>query len=150
MARLLLVEDDEAIAEPLGRALGREGHEVEVVADGLDAAERGAHGDHDLVILDLGLPRMDGMEVCRRIRTARPDVAIIMLTARSEELDAVIGLDAGADDYQAKPFRLSELLARVRAALRRSGPRARAAGDVRVDAAARRAWVGERELELTP
>jgi DNA-binding response OmpR family regulator len=88
--------------------------------------------------------------VCRRIRRARAEVPIIMLTARSDEIDAVIGLDAGADDYQAKPFRLSELLARVRAVLRRASPRLEAAGGVRVDAAARRAWVGERELELTP
>ena len=150
MARLLLVEDDGAIAEPLERALRREGHEVELVSDGLDAADRGARGTHDLVVLDLGLPRLDGVEVCRRIRSARPDVLILMLTARSEELDAVIGLDAGADDYQAKPFRLSELLARVRALLRRGAPRLEAAGGVRVDPAARRAWVEERELELTP
>jgi DNA-binding response OmpR family regulator len=150
MARLLVVEDDEAIAEPLERALRREGHEVELVPDGLDAADRGAAGTHDLVILDLGLPRLDGVEVCRRIRAARPDVPIIMLTARTEELDAVVGLDAGADDYQAKPFRLAELLARVRALLRRTAPPVEAAGGVRVDTAARRAWRGLEELRLTP
>lgn len=156
MARILLVEDDSAIAEPLARAIGREGHDVEVVGDGLDGARIGADGEHDLIVLDLGLPGLDGLEVCRRVRAARPEVPMLMLTARAEELDAVIGLDVGADDYQAKPFRLAELLARIRALLRR-GPSAaqdesavRPAGDVRVDVAARRAWRAGRELALTP
>ncbi|HET6691274.1 MAG TPA: response regulator transcription factor, partial [Miltoncostaeaceae bacterium] len=90
-----------------------------------------------------------GIEVCRRIRTARPDVPIMILTARSDEIDAIVGLDAGADDYQAKPFRLAELMARVRALTRRASP-ARPAGGVRVDEAARRAWAGDRELSLAP
>ncbi len=150
MAAILLVEDDEAISQPLARALEREGHHVETVADGMIAAATGATGSHDLVILDLTLPSLDGLDVCRRIRRVRPTVPILMLTARSEEIDAVLGLDAGADDYQAKPFRLAELTARVRALVRRSQPDViEAAGGVRVDRAARRAWVGEREMTLT-
>src|SRR4051794_16863154 len=148
---LLLVEDDVAIAEPLKRALEREGHEVEWVTDGPAAAQRGSAGEHDLVILDLGLPGLDGLEVCRRIRQSAPDLPVMMLTARGEELDAVVGLDAGADDYVAKPFRAGELLARVRARLRRAaGPEVLVAGEVRVDPASRRASVDGRELDLTP
>ncbi|HTI33234.1 MAG TPA: response regulator transcription factor [Miltoncostaea sp.] len=149
MASVLLVEDDMAIAEPLARALVREGHDVEHHGDGVGAAAAGMHGTHDLVILDLGLPDIDGVEVCRRIRGARPEVPIMMLTARGDEIDAIVGLDAGADDYQSKPFRLAELMARVRALTRRA-PAARPAGGVRVDEAGRRAWAGERELALAP
>ncbi|MDX6647438.1 MAG: hypothetical protein QOK40_3165 [Miltoncostaeaceae bacterium] len=149
MPLVLVVEDDRAIAEPLARALRREGHEVEVVGDGELAVARGLEGRHDLVILDLGLPGIDGVEVCQRLRAAGKTTPILMLTARAEEIDAVVGLDAGADDYQAKPFRLAELLARVRALLRRRAPVLAACG-VRVDPAARRAWLGERELSLTP
>jgi DNA-binding response OmpR family regulator len=107
-------------------------------------------------VLDLGLPGIDGIEVCRRARAAHPRLAVLMLTARSSELDEVLGLDAGADDYVTKPFSLSALAARVRALLRRGDP-ARAEGgdplqaaDVRVDPGAHRAWRGERELELSP
>jgi DNA-binding response OmpR family regulator len=148
--QILLIEDDEGISQPLARALEREGYGVEIVADGLHAAASGATGSHDAIILDLTLPSLDGLEVCRRIRRVRPSVPILMLTARSEEIDAVIGLDAGADDYQAKPFRLAELLARVRALVRRTAPEViEGACGVRVDQSARRAWVGERELTLT-
>ena len=149
VASVLLVEDDVAIAEPLARALARDGHDVEHHGDGLGGAAAGIHGTHDVVILDLGLPDIDGVEVCRRIRAARPEVPIMMLTARSDEIDAIIGLDAGADDYQAKPFRLAELMARVRALTRRS-PAVRPAGGVRVDESARRVWVDDREVALTP
>ena len=113
--------------------------------------------DVGLVVLDLGLPDIDGLEVCRRLRSTRPDLAILILTARDQELDVVSGLDAGADDYLVKPFRLSELLARVRAHLRRSVaatpdevPQPLQAGDLTVDVAARRAWRGGQELELRP
>ncbi len=151
---LLLVEDDDAIAEPLAQALRREGYEVEAITDGPTAAGLGAQGAHDLVLLDLGLPGMDGVEVCRRIRLARPDVPILMLTARAEEVDAIVGLDAGADDYVAKPMRVGELLARVRALLRRAADVAEEpvveVNGVRVDRASRRAWVDGRELELAP
>ena len=150
VALVLLVEDDAAIAEPLVRTLRRAGHDVESVADGVTAAARGMAGGHDLVILDLGLPGLDGLEVCRRIRAVRAAVPILILTARAEEIDAIVGLDSGADDYQAKPFRRDELMARVRALLRRGAPSLVGAGGVRVDPAARRAWVGERELALSP
>jgi DNA-binding response OmpR family regulator len=142
------VEDDAGISEPLIRALAREGHDVELESDGIRAAATGGHGAHDLVILDVGLPGLDGIEVCRRIRRARPEVRILMLTARAEEIDAIVGLDAGADDYQAKPFRVAELMARVRALTR--GTSRTAAGGVRVDEAARRAFLGDAELALTP
>jgi DNA-binding response OmpR family regulator len=151
MARLLLAEDDAGILEPLARALTREGHEVDAVTDG-QAAEREALGDgHDLLILDLGLPGRDGLQICRSVRNVRPEVPILVITARDDELDVVAGLDAGADDYVTKPFRLAELLARVRALLRRrTGEAAEAqASGVRVDPAARRAWRDGAELELT-
>jgi DNA-binding response OmpR family regulator len=149
VALVLLVEDDAAIAEPLARALRRAGHAVDAVADGEAAAARGMSGVHDLVILDLGLPGLDGLEVCRRIRAVRA-VPILILTARAEEIDAIVGLDSGADDYQAKPFRRDELLARVRALLRRGAPSLVGAGGVRIDPASRRAWAGEEELALSP
>jgi DNA-binding response OmpR family regulator len=111
-----------------------------------------ANDDVGLVILDLGLPDIDGLEVCRRLRLARPDLAILILTARDQELDVVAGLDAGADDYLVKPFRLSELLARVRAHLRRTGEDLGPlqAGAIRVDPASRRAWRDDVELTLRP
>lgn len=116
---VVLAEDDAAIAEPLSRALQREGYEVQVVGDGLAALEHVGRVPVDLLVLDLGLPGMDGLEVCRRIRSEFADLPVLMLTARTDEVDFVVGLDAGADDYVSKPFRLAELLARVRALLRR-------------------------------
>jgi DNA-binding response OmpR family regulator len=151
---VLLIEDDEAIASGLVRVLEAQGHSVTRLARGGPAlAEAGP--DVGLVILDLGLPDLDGIEVCRRLRAARPEVAILILTARDQESDIVVGLDAGADDYLVKPFRLSELLARVRAHLRRGeaapGPQSPLqAGRVTVDVAARRAWLDGDELELRP
>jgi DNA-binding response OmpR family regulator len=153
---ILVVEDDDAIASGLVRVLDSQGYAVRRLSRGGPAL---VHADEavGLVILDLGLPDMDGIDVCRRLRAARPDLAILILTARDQELDVVTGLDAGADDYLVKPFRLSELLARVRAHLRRTvataseGPteplRAR---DVVIDVPARRAWRGEAELALRP
>jgi DNA-binding response OmpR family regulator len=153
---ILLVEDDEAIASGLARVLDSQGHAVRRLSRGRPALES-AGEDVGLVILDLGLPDIDGLDVCRRLRAARPELAILILTARDQELDVVAGLDAGADDYLVKPFRLSELLARVRAHLRRVASGASdepgeplRSGDVTVDLAARRAWRGERELELRP
>jgi DNA-binding response OmpR family regulator len=145
----LLVEDDPSIAEPLVAALRREGHDVAWSSTG--AAGLAAAGPEvDLVLLDLGLPDIDGLEVCRQIRTRLPDLPVLMLTARAEEVDAVVGLDAGADDYVTKPFRLAELMARIRAALRRA-PAATVTSvqDVRIDHAARRAWRDGVELDLS-
>jgi DNA-binding response OmpR family regulator len=153
VARLLVVEDDAAISEPLVRALAREGHDVEHVDTGAAALDRVQDGGVDLLVLDLGLPDLDGVEVCRRVRERRPRLQILMLTARSAELDEVAGLDAGADDYLTKPFSLSVLSARVRALLRRSGGNEageREVAGVRVDRGARRAWRDGRELELSP
>ena len=123
MSSILLVEDDDAIAEPLARSLRRDGHEVLVVGRGSDAIERLGTDRVDLVILDLGLPDMDGVEVCRRIRELDSRLPVLMLTARDDELDIVVGLDSGADDYVTKPFRLAELSARVRSRLRSTEPR---------------------------
>ena len=151
VTRVLLTEDDPAIAEPLARALSREGYDVEVQGTGqgaIDAALRA-----DLVVLDLGLPDMDGLDVARWIRNQGLTTPVLVLTARTDEVDLVVGLDAGADDYVTKPFRLAELLARVRALLRRS----RGDGDddemhaqsIRIDVAAHRAFQHDREIQLT-
>src|ERR1044071_3442618 len=151
MTRVLLAEDDASISEPLARALRREGYEVEVREDGPTALDAGMQGGVDLVVLDLGLPGMDGLEVARRLRADGHTVPILILTARADEVDTIVGLDEGADDYVTKPFRLAELLARVRALLRRGTVEAPppAVRGVRVDAEARRAWHGDVELDLT-
>jgi DNA-binding response OmpR family regulator len=153
--RILLVEDDDAIATGLARVLDSQGYGVRRLARGGPAMN--AATDVDLVVLDLGLPDVDGIDVCRRLRAARPELAILIVTARDHELDVVAGLDAGADDYLVKPFRLSELLARVRAHMRRAAavdPGERdeplRAGQVVVDRAARRAWTRGDELALRP
>jgi DNA-binding response OmpR family regulator len=153
---ILLVEDDEAIASGLVRVLDSQGYAVRRLARG-GPALAAADQQISLVILDLGLPDTDGIDVCRRLRTARTDLAILILTARDQELDVVAGLDAGADDYLIKPFRLSELLARVRAHLRRATANAPTtpdeplrAGAITVDCAARRAWCDGEELRLRP
>ena len=153
---ILVVEDDEAIASGLVRVLESQGYAVRRLARG-GPALCAADEETSLVILDLGLPDTDGIDVCRRLRMARPDLAILILTARDQELDVVSGLDAGADDYLVKPFRLAELLARVRAHLRRAaGTGAPAAeeplraGAITVDRAARRAWCDGDEIELRP
>jgi len=149
MTRVLLAEDDPAISEPLARALRREGYDVDVRADGRAALE-GVQQNPDLVVLDLGLPYIDGLEVCRRIRAEGRSVPVLILTGRSDEGDLVVGLDAGADDYVTKPFRLAELLARVRALLRRH-PIDPGSSDavVRIDSDGRRAFFNEDELQLT-
>jgi DNA-binding response OmpR family regulator len=148
MTSVLLAEDDPAISEPLARALRREGYEVDVASDGPQTLEVAKNG-FDLIVLDIGLPRLDGLEVCRRIRSSGQSVPVLILTARADEVDTVIGLDAGADDYVTKPFRLAELLARVRALLRRGASETKVVQGVRVDTDARRAWLGNTEIELT-
>jgi DNA-binding response OmpR family regulator len=158
--RILVVEDDDGIAVPLVRTLTREGYEVERVAEGAAAVERGVGGAFDLIVLDLGLPDMDGLDVCRRLRELDFSGGIIILTARDGELDRVVGLDVGADDYIAKPFALAELLARLRALLRRSqqavappGATVSHEGDpataFTLDLDARRAFAGGREIQLS-
>ncbi len=148
MTTVLLAEDDAAIAEPLSRALTREGYAVAVATDGLAALDRVQAGDVDLLVLDLGLPGMDGLEVCRRVRLDHPDLPVLMLTARTDEVDFVVGLDAGADDYVGKPFRLAELLARVRALLRRLTAESVEVGGVRMELSGRRVLVDGAEIGL--
>jgi two-component system, OmpR family, response regulator MprA len=149
--RVLVVEDDESIADVLRRTLRQEGHEVRSSGDGVEALRAAEEFVPDLVILDLGLPGLDGVEVCRRLR-ADSDVPILILTARSELGDRVEGLDSGADDYLAKPFERQELLARMRALMRRRPPRGSAAlvvGDLRLNPDTREVTRGERQIELT-
>ena len=148
MTRVLLAEDDAGIAEPLARALRREGYDVDVRADGREALA-GAIEGVDLLVLDLGLPGMDGLEVCRELRAQGQTVPVLVLTARADEVDTVVGLDAGADDYVTKPFRLAELLARARALLRRGGQESATSAHVRIDPDARRAFLDDVELHLT-
>ena len=141
-------EDDPSLAEPLARAMRREGYTVTVRGDGPGALAAALSGEIGLVVLDLGLPQLDGLEVCRQLRERAPLLPVLVLTARAAEVDTVVGLDAGADDYVTKPFRLAELLARMRALLRR-GAETTAANGVRIDVASRRAWVGDEEVHLT-
>ncbi len=152
MPRILVVEDDPSIGRALSNALTAEAHYVRWAQDGRAAQAAAAETEPELVLLDLGLPDVDGVELCGSLRAALPDATIIILTARSDEIDIVVGLDAGADDYLLKPFRLGELMARVRAHLRRSTTQTTAPavtiGDLKVDSAARRAWIAERELNL--
>ena len=150
-ARVLVVEDDEAIADVLRRSLRAEGHEVQSAGDGVEALSLAEQFVPDLVILDLGLPRLDGTEVLKRLR-AEGDVPILILTARTETEDRVEGLDTGADDYLPKPFEREELLARTRALLRRRPPRGSASlavGDLLLNPDSREVKRGDREIELT-
>jgi two-component system response regulator MprA len=149
--RVLVVEDDEEIAQVLQRSLRLEGYEVRVAADGETALDQSAAFNPDLVILDLGLPKLDGMEVARRLRSA-DDVPILMLTARDALESRVEGLDAGADDYLVKPFERQELLARLRALLRRRPPRGSASvvvGDLALNPDTHEVNRGARDIDLT-
>jgi DNA-binding response OmpR family regulator len=152
--RVLVVEDEEDIAFPLVRTLEREGYDVAWVDSGQKALDDVSMRHADVVILDLGLPDMDGLEVCRKARDSGYDGAIMIVTARAGELDRVVGLDYGADDYMAKPFGLAELQARVRALLRRTNSNASSGdsatdGGLRIDVAARRVFSGDDEVPLT-
>jgi two-component system response regulator MprA len=152
-ASILVVEDDRAVRESLSRALTLEGYDVSVVGDGLAALDAIPEQKPDAIVLDLLLPFLDGISVCRKLREQGDRTPVLVLTARAEISDRVAGLDAGADDYLAKPFALEELLARLRALLRRSAPdndgREVTVADLRIDTQARRAWRGTREMELT-
>ncbi len=152
-SRVLVVDDDRAVRISTARALELEGYDVDVAIDGAAALDAVDELHPDVVLLDVMMPNVDGLTVCRRLRARGDRTPILMLTARVEVSDRVSGLDAGADDYLPKPFALDELLARVRALLRRAAPDDEptelVVEDLRLDEAARRAWRGDRELELT-
>jgi two-component system, OmpR family, response regulator MprA len=153
-ARILVVDDEPAVQSALFRALSLERYDVVGVADGEAALERLGTSAYEAVILDIAMPRVDGLEVCRRLREGGDRTPVLMLTARSEVDDRVAGLDAGADDYLIKPFALRELLARVRALLRRAGEEdgegeVLVFDELRLDVQAHEAWRGERLLQLT-
>jgi len=150
--RLLIVEDELDFAQALARGLRQQGYAIDVALDGMQGWELAEVNEYDLLILDLNLPEMDGLEVCRRLRASRPSLLILMLTARDRPDERVRGLDSGADDYLVKPFHFAELLARVRALLRRD-MRVRTLllqfADLKLDPTSRVAWQGNRRLELT-
>jgi two-component system, OmpR family, response regulator QseB len=150
---LLLIEDNHDIAAMVGEHLERSGYEVDYAADGVTGLHLAVTHDFDAIVLDLMLPGIDGIDICRRLRNeANRKTPILMLTARDTLEDKVAGLDAGADDYLVKPFDLDELLARVRALLRRAAGRAEpvlAHGRLRLDPAKHAAWLGEQPLQLS-
>lgn len=158
VAEVLLVEDDPAIGQSLTSALREARHEVRWCVDGVSAIGAATGAGYDLVVLDLGLPDLDGLDVCRALRTRLPGAVIMILTARDAEIDVVVGLEAGADDYLRKPVRATELLARMRAHLRRAQAVSEgrpAGGDhrvgaLRVNIAARRVWLDAAEVPLRP
>jgi two-component system, OmpR family, response regulator MprA len=151
--RILVVEDDRAVREALRRALTLGGYEVQSAEDGEQTIEMVVRNVPDAVVLDIGLPGIDGLEVCRRLRLLGNRVAILILTAREQVSDRIDGLDAGADDYLVKPFDVEEVKARLRALLRRTGsagdPDALAFAELRLDSARHGAEVGEHFIELT-
>ncbi|MCX7791466.1 MAG: response regulator transcription factor [Chloroflexaceae bacterium] len=153
MATILLVEDDTTLAETLRYNMEREGYGVLVASDGVQGLELARRERPDLVVLDIMLPRLDGFSVCRILRQ-ESDVPIMMLTARQDEVDRIAGLELGADDYVSKPFSLGEMLARLRAIMRRSerqprlGREVLEAGALRIDTSSRRAWRDGQELSL--
>lgn len=154
---MLLVDDDRALREAVGRALRLEGFSVTLATDGPEALELACAGQPDIVVLDVAMPTMSGVEVCRRMRACGTRTSVLMLTAKDGIRDRVDGLDAGADDYLVKPFSLDELLARVRAGVRRAQAAAPSQpdveeltfADVRIDLGACMAFRGERRLDLT-
>ena len=152
-ARILIIEDDEGILKFLRRGLAYEGYQVEVARDGQTGLIAARDTPPDLVILDLMLPGIDGLEVCRRLRAGGGDIPILILTAKDSLSDRVIGLDMGADDYMVKPFELDEVLARIRALLRRSQPTSRPKvmrfSDLSLDTGTRQALRGDRVISLT-
>lgn len=150
--RVLVVEDNERTAQMLQRGLSEDGYSVDVTADAQDALWRACEVDYDAIVLDVMLPGADGFAICRQLRALNRWAPVLMVTARSGVDDRVRGLDAGADDYLAKPFSFVELLARLRALARRGNPARPSvlvAGDLRLDPATRRAWRGDSSLDLS-
>ncbi len=156
MTKIVVVEDDTVLAETLADNLTQEGYKVTMVADGETAYQRIVQKPPDLIILDVMLPRLDGLSLCRMIRRepTTAHIPIIMLTARSSEVDKIVGLESGADDYVVKPFGLGELLARIRAVMRRAPNRPLSqdelvSGNLRLDLTGRHAYLDEQELKLS-
>lgn len=155
--RILVVDDDQSVRDSLRRSLSFNGYEVTLAADGQQALHEMSATRPDALVLDLLMPHLDGLETCRELRASGDDIPILVLTARDAVADRVAGLDAGADDYLPKPFALEELLARLRALLRRAGPPSDAGvsqpelrfDDLALDTSTREVWRGERELRLT-
>jgi len=153
MSRILVVEDDPAMSVALRDGFEYERYTVDMAADGEDALRRATGGDHDLIILDVMLPKMSGLDVCRELRKNGSHTPVIMLTARGQEIDKIVGLRVGADDYVTKPFSFMELLARVEAVLRRTSRNAQsevAFGEVKLDFKCYRATRKGDAIELTP
>jgi two-component system, OmpR family, response regulator MprA len=152
-ARVLVAEDDRAVRDSIERALVFEGHDVQTAIDGVEALEAMEKGPPDAIVLDVMMPRKDGLEVCRELRARGDRTPILILTARHKVADRVSGLDAGADDYLVKPFALEELLARLRALLRRTSDSADTSplevADLRLDPATREVYRGDTSIELT-
>jgi two-component system response regulator MprA len=149
---ILVVEDDEPLARILRKSIESKGHEVEVAGDGEEGLRLASSGAYEAMVLDLMLPKINGIDVCKRLRAEGSQLPILMLTARTAVPDRISGLDAGADDYLVKPFSLGELAARLRALSRRGRPEAGdvlRSGDITVDVAAREVKVGDDEVELT-
>lgn len=153
MSTILVVEDEQRIASFVAKGLQAEGYTVTVVADGVTGLDYARTGEFDLVVLDLGLPGLDGMEVLERVTTDRPELPVLVLTARDSVDDTVAVLEGGAADYMSKPFSFAELLARVRVRLKATGEASSddeiVVGDVRLDLRRRRAYVADREVELS-
>jgi len=154
---ILVVDDEPAILDAVSYALRRDGFSVETAADGDTAMEQARMGGYDLLVLDVMLPRQSGTDICRALRAERSDVPIILLTARDAEVDRVLGLELGADDYVTKPFSMAELVSRVRALLRRreldraaAGAAVRQLGGLRLDLARHQVWVDGNPVHLTP
>ncbi|MBA2667446.1 MAG: response regulator transcription factor [Trueperaceae bacterium] len=155
--RIVVIEDDRDIAKLVHGALREDGHVVEVVHDGVDGLAAALDADTELVVIDLMLPGMDGLEICRRLRSVRPELLVLMLTAKTSEFDRVLGLEMGADDYLTKPFSLRELQARVKALLRRKQLLGEAInaepvivhGPLTIDAGGQRVAIDGREIHLT-
>lgn len=153
MDRVLIVDDDKELCRLLKERLSGEDFAIEAVHDGVRGLERALSGEHALVILDVMLPGMKGLDVLRKLRESSP-APVLILTARGEEIDRILGLEIGADDYLGKPFNTRELIARIRAILRRTSQTRKAVGlvvvdDIALNPAAREAWVDGKRLELT-